>query len=182
MIGDYALQIDGRVYTVSPVTREKYTLVSAMQEARGCGNCRVVRGDKGGKWETVVLHAGSDSQVRHEPTGRTIYRRPVRRAGVAATWAAFLYGSERRKAQLLAQLADDVEDAGVMSYADIKAAAADPGLLDRVEAGDAARCDEWVYRAERRGLERALDRIDAGLIDAAARAQQLADRALRPTY
>ena len=128
----YALQIDWMIYTCSPKTGLPYTLVTAMQEARGCGNTKIVKAVNGGGWKTVVLNAGSDTEVQHAATGRKLRRRYIRDTRkIAGTWAAFLYGSVKRKQEFLAELERDVEaakaqleaDKGeLMTYAEIKAA------------------------------------------------------------
>lgn len=47
------------------------SLVEALREIRGVGDCKVLRTDG----TVVVKRAGSDTMLTHEPTGRRVSRR-----------------------------------------------------------------------------------------------------------
>lgn len=75
----YLLILDGRAYPHDPRdrTRTPFTLVSALDAARGCGGATVARADG----TPVVTGAGSDAgPLTYAPTGRKVYRRLTWRA------------------------------------------------------------------------------------------------------
>jgi hypothetical protein len=70
----YGLAVDGYVRTLDPDTRDAYTLVSAMQSARGCAGAQVVKSERGSGWRVVVDLAGTQHDAVHVTSGRALLR------------------------------------------------------------------------------------------------------------
>lgn len=122
----YSLTIDGYPRTVSPVTRQPYTLATALEEARGCGGAHIHRSENGGGWKMIVRNAGSDTAVIHEPTGRRIYRRLTRWSATRKFWAAIADGGlsgRRMRSHMddLVQVAPDAVPDAMIAHAHVVA-------------------------------------------------------------
>lgn len=76
---EYALAFGPVIYTGPGKDGQPLTLVTAMREAYGVGQARILRLAADGTWTTVVRSAGSIDNVEHVPSGRAVYRRKVRR-------------------------------------------------------------------------------------------------------
>jgi hypothetical protein len=93
----YGLRVDGIIYTHRPdVEGEQYTLVTAMQDAKGTGNAQVVRCDAVlGRWVVVVDRAGSSHDAVHVASGHRFDQTPSR----VRRWAVWgRTGWNRRRA------------------------------------------------------------------------------------